>query len=217
MTKIRLANKNISKSILTEKKKEGFLIVEVLLALFIITAGLVVVLALFSKTAVNANQDRDSVIGTLLAQEGVEMVRNIRDNNWANNKGAFDTGTFPTVTRINCKVAVGANSTFSDSVCSPTPFNLYLNSNNFYTYVSAGNTPTKFQRRFFIYYDNSTAIGNGGPNVSSPPVTSATITSVVTWDGGTFPNFNGFPPDFSSCTAGAKCAYTQIVLTTWGG
>ena len=107
MAKTESADKIFSNLIFTEKKTGGFLMVEVLFALFIITAGLVVVLALYSKTAVNANQDRDAVIGALLAQEGVEIARNIRDNNWAAGTTAFGAN-FPPSSSNNCNVGVAA-------------------------------------------------------------------------------------------------------------
>jgi Tfp pilus assembly protein PilV len=201
MAKIKLTDKDIRKSVFITKTK-GFLMVEVLMAMFIVTAGLMVVLTLLSKTTVNTNQDRDSVIGMLLAQEGAEMVRNIRDNNWASGGDAF-TANFPASSSSSCKLAKGADSSLD---CTSSNFYLYLK-NNFYTLDNSG-TSTKFQRKIFVSYDT-------GSNTSA---NSATITSMVTW--GSFPPINNNPPnvaELSSCSAGNRCVYTQAVLTTWGG
>lgn len=59
---------------------------EVIVALGIIIAALVGVMALvtFSVSSIRVNKSR--IIADSIAQEGLEIVRNIRDNNWLNYK-----------------------------------------------------------------------------------------------------------------------------------
>ena len=51
--------------------------------------GVVSVVAIISKSLQNSFVSRDIIIASQLAQEGVEIVRNVRDNNFARNQPAF--------------------------------------------------------------------------------------------------------------------------------
>ena len=66
--------------------KKGFTLMEVIVSLGVIIAALVGVMALvtFSVSSIRVNKSR--IIASNLAQEGLEIVRNIRDNNWLNYK-----------------------------------------------------------------------------------------------------------------------------------
>lgn len=69
----------ISKKI---KAKNGFSILEVIIALYIIIMGLASVLSLVSFSTQNASVGSSKLIAANLAQEGVEIVKNIRDLNY---------------------------------------------------------------------------------------------------------------------------------------
>ena len=60
----------------------GFGIAEVLVSIFIIIMGLVGILALANQTISAQRINRNTMIASHLAQEGTELVRNIRDTNW---------------------------------------------------------------------------------------------------------------------------------------
>ena len=64
------------------KNKKGFSIIEVLAAVFIISLGLVSVLTLAEKNIQNQYINRNNIIASMLAQEGLELVRAKRDSNW---------------------------------------------------------------------------------------------------------------------------------------
>ena len=78
------------------KQKSGFTLLEVLIAIFILTLGLVTVLGLMSYNIKQGSGTMNEVIAGNLAREGIEVVRNIRDTNlkkgdgW--NDGLSDTG-----------------------------------------------------------------------------------------------------------------------------
>ena len=55
---------------------------EAIVAIFVITAGIVGVLALVTQTISSATFSKDKLTAAYLAQEGIEIVRNIRDTNW---------------------------------------------------------------------------------------------------------------------------------------
>ncbi len=63
---------------------------ETMIASFVITVGLVGAVALFGPAIRFSDASSDYIIASTLAQEGVELVRNIRDNNMLT--GTFDTG-----------------------------------------------------------------------------------------------------------------------------
>lgn len=62
--------------------KKGFTLVESLIAIFIVAVGLVGVFVLISSAAGNMGLVSNKLIASYLAQEGVEIVKNIRDNNF---------------------------------------------------------------------------------------------------------------------------------------
>ncbi|OGM97894.1 MAG: hypothetical protein A2735_02950 [Candidatus Yanofskybacteria bacterium RIFCSPHIGHO2_01_FULL_41_21] len=73
------------------KFQKGFTLVETLVSLVILTVVLIPILNLSdSITRVNASL-QDNLIAAGLAQEGLEVVRAIRDTNWFNSR-AFDSG-----------------------------------------------------------------------------------------------------------------------------
>ena len=70
------------KHVTRNKRKRGFTIIELVVAIFIITIGLVAAASLMSYSISAVIIGKSQIIATDLAQEGLEVVRNIRDNNW---------------------------------------------------------------------------------------------------------------------------------------
>ena len=75
--------------------KKGETIVEVLVALVVLTIGAATATSLI-VTALRSNQfDKDSLVALNLAQEGLEYMHNLRDTNWlkfsANTQGCWNT------------------------------------------------------------------------------------------------------------------------------
>ena len=64
------------------KNNPGFSILEIVVAIFIITMGLVGVLSLITQNIQVEYINKNNLIASQLAQEGLELIRNIRDNNW---------------------------------------------------------------------------------------------------------------------------------------
>lgn len=60
----------------------GFSLLEVIVATGIITMGLLGILSLVMQNMQAQTVNRDYLIASMLAQEGIELVRNIRDTNW---------------------------------------------------------------------------------------------------------------------------------------
>lgn len=61
---------------------KGLTIIEVIVTVFILSIGVVGIYSAFSVMVIVTSDISDGLIAAYLAQEGVEIVRNIRDNNF---------------------------------------------------------------------------------------------------------------------------------------
>lgn len=66
----------------SKREEAGFSIVEITVVIFIISVGLLGVMALNTRNLQVQNINKNDLIAAQLAQEGLELVRNIRDTNW---------------------------------------------------------------------------------------------------------------------------------------
>lgn len=64
-----------------KNQQAGFTLIELIISLFVLVA-ILQVFTFISGTVNNTSLMRDSLIATNLAQEGIEVVRNIRDRDW---------------------------------------------------------------------------------------------------------------------------------------
>ena len=64
---------------------QGFSIIEVLSVIAIITMGMLGLLSLSTQSLRYQYINKNNLIASQLAQEGIEVVRNLRDYNWKNN------------------------------------------------------------------------------------------------------------------------------------
>jgi prepilin-type N-terminal cleavage/methylation domain-containing protein len=62
--------------------ERGFTVIEMIIAIFILSVAIIGVFSALSVTVVLTANASDRLTGAYLAQEGIEIVRNIRDNNW---------------------------------------------------------------------------------------------------------------------------------------
>lgn len=97
-----------------EKNYAGFLMAEAVIAIFIAGTVLTVFFSVMSKMFLSAYTQRDYVIAENLAQEGIEMVRNLRDNELKEKHKAF--GKEP----LNCNLVGGCVcQTGNNKPCEP--------------------------------------------------------------------------------------------------
>lgn len=78
-----MANCMIKKCV---KKIKGFFIIETVIALFILGVGVAAVTQLFASTATQSGKNERYLTAMGLAQEGVELVRYLRNNNIVQEK-----------------------------------------------------------------------------------------------------------------------------------
>ena len=148
-------------------KGEGFTLIETLVSLVILSVTIVPILSLSSNIArVNASL-QDNLIASGLAQEGVEVIRAIRDTNWFNGN-AFNLNLGSDTVNVSTTYQVEWNSIPPLTTAVSLPLNL---NNGRYTYT--GGTPTKFSRTVTITKINAgeiriistvTWLGHGGVN-----------------------------------------------------
>lgn len=96
----------------SRKKDAGFTLVEAMITLVILTTALIPALFLSTQATNVSFSIKNNLTATNLAQEGVEIVRAIRDNNWFQSL-AFDNnltaGTWRVDWNSDTLIAVGIN------------------------------------------------------------------------------------------------------------
>ena len=65
----------------------GFTIIELIISIFILSVAIIGVYAAFSVMVILSSEAEDRLVAAYLAQEGVEIIRNIRDSNWIKGRG----------------------------------------------------------------------------------------------------------------------------------
>lgn len=128
--------------------------IELVIALFVLTAGVVGVYNAFSIMVVATAQMSDRFTAAYLAQEGIEIVRNIRDNNWLNNdswdKDLMD-GDCPSGCQADYKTGTSNGLGFTAYGSGAA---LNIDADGFYSYsscpISNSDCQTKFIRKIII-------------------------------------------------------------------
>lgn len=124
-------------------EQKGFTIIELIISIFIMSIAVVGIYSAFSIMSILTSNISDRLVGTYLAQEGQELIRNKRDNNWlALGRASWDNGL------SSCQTETGCIADYAGLI---RPWaNDYLNKDEagFYNY-NAGQK-TKFKRKILI-------------------------------------------------------------------
>jgi prepilin-type N-terminal cleavage/methylation domain-containing protein len=94
-------------------KNSGFTLVEVMVAIFVFVVGITAVIYLIAKETSFVKTSDDRLTAVYLAQEGIELVRNIREENWINGRG-WRTGPGDPMTtggEFPCNIPPGSDVT----------------------------------------------------------------------------------------------------------
>jgi len=133
------------------KKNRSFTLIEVIIAISIFTMIVSGSFALIQQTISAVSLAHSKIIAYYLAQEGVEIARNIRDNNWLKQR------TDPLVTWRDGLLAGIWEADYNDSALSgylAPGKDLYIDTiNGFYFYPDMPlpeHTKTKFKRKITI-------------------------------------------------------------------
>ena len=173
--------------------KRGFSLIEVLFSLTILTLGIATVSMVVASNIRNAQSAKDQIIATSLAQEGIELVRNIKDGGTTNL-----VATWPEIMGMmtqsdtvydNCRI--DSQYWIGDFVWvnSHASMQLYLDDSGFYTHKSTNGTPTKYFRKITFQRDSNNKV---------------TVNSYVVWNG-----TGVFPPE---CTLVNKCISLSSIM-----
>ncbi len=170
--------------------KSGFSLGETVIAGFVLSVGLLATGSLIIKSMNDSINSRDHIGASELAQEGTELVRNIRDNNIANskeyNKGFENKGSY----KVNPDNSI---------IYDPLDFKLYYKNQDKYSHDDSSDASvSKFARRIVI---NNNDVSSG--------TKKTTVTSFVSW------NNQDPPKDVLNCKTVFKCAYAEVILREW--
>lgn len=147
-------------------QQPGFSIIEILAILFIISLAMLGVVSLIVQNIQVQSINKNQLIAASLSQEGIELVRQIRDTNWLNGNNfatGLTNGNYVTDFNQGGLIPVGSNS----------DTRLYLDSGGFYVLAAAGLEPTIFKRQIFIERLPATAEDPGEP---------LKVRSLVSWE-----------------------------------
>ena len=152
--------------------KSGFSIIEIIIWIFIFSLGIASVYMLLSSSLNVNSLNKNTIIAWNLAREQLEIVKNMRDNNYLtlNNWNyipndekswwnpdfdkKFEIGKQYTVENnfstsavfpVKMKV-ISSFSEWKDKISQMQNYRLCINDKNFYTYKCIGNKNTKFYR-----------------------------------------------------------------------
>ena len=171
---------------LKNKNYQGFSLIESILSMFVLSVGIIAVLELMTSSIGVSIEAKNYNIAISLAQEGIELVRNVRDNDWAG------FGSLPN--NSNCKIDIDSNS-IDDCNNGSSISNriLRLDGNGFYNHTTG--SPTRFYRKVGLFESSNQRI----------------VTSMVIWQREQGNNF----PGVNNCNEAHHCAYTQVILKDW--
>jgi prepilin-type N-terminal cleavage/methylation domain-containing protein len=160
MSKKRMAKKK------GKNREAGFTLIEIVLSMVLVAVVFMAIYSVYAQTIKFDTESRYEIIAAGLAQEGVEMIRNIRDENVLVgndiNIGLSEGKCYPT---IGISETVSCNTSGSEKI--------YLQGSGdgvFYKNSSSGDTLTPFTRECEINYG-----ADGGDK-------SFTVTCTVKWN-----------------------------------
>ena len=166
----KLKNKNLSCSarqnffscFTRNKFNRAFTLVEALVALSILIVGIISGFILVTKALYNVTIIQDRLTASFLAQEGIELVRQIRDTNYLKTLGGASTDWDDNL-KTDGDYLIAADI-YTGTVILPLPpwqdKSLYYHpSSGLYNYDNTGDaTPTVFKRKMNITHVSSDEI-----------------------------------------------------------
>lgn len=126
---------------------KSFTLIEVVIAISVLTLGIGGSFVLIQQTLAAASLSQSKLIAAYLVQEGIEIVRNIRDSNWLQGNSWDDK-------LINCDPCCEVdykttNSITSFAFCDDENLNYLFIEDGFYSYSAFG-SQTPFKRKITI-------------------------------------------------------------------
>ena len=143
---------------------KGFTIIEVIVAIFILSIAVIGVYNAFSIVVILTADTTDRFMAAYLTQEGMEIIRNIRDYNWiAKNDwrcGLADVAGSTEPCDLGSKdcASSGCEADYQTMGTDSSPLSPYgtngnylnIDTEGFYSYNTVNNKGTKFKRKITI-------------------------------------------------------------------
>jgi prepilin-type N-terminal cleavage/methylation domain-containing protein len=168
-----------------QKKMKGFSLVEVLLSMVVLTVGLLPILSSMNKGLNASFGSRDMIVASELSQEGIELVKNVKDNGILAGNKTLDF--LVTAGQHVCRI----DYTASELNCATASYDLTG------TPLGHSGASGKFKRRIFVNYESTKQ--------------TADCVSAVSW--GTYVPTMGDVR--SNCNSASSCTYVETTLTPW--
>lgn len=165
----------------TKYKPSGFILVEVIVSISILTSAVAAALTVASKSVFLASYSKDQIIATYLAQEGLEILRNKRDENmlsglpWTTN--IWTSECKAGINKCRVDLGWGVSQPLIEKCTGGCSFVLDRNlSTGVYAHVHPAG-PSWVVTKFSRSVQTSNVSGGGSPN-------EMRVTSVVTYRAG---------------------------------
>ena len=136
-----------------DKSSKGFTLLEMIFTIFILTVGIVGIYGAITRMISQSADVSDRLIASYLAQEGIEITRNLRDGNWLEGVD-WDTGIDDAV--IDCSAGCEADFNETSEMIAYADRFLYFNANGFYSYTGADQT--KYKRKIIVTNLTATSV-----------------------------------------------------------
>ncbi len=145
---------------------KGFTLIEMVIVLFIMSVAIVGVYSAFSLMIILSTDAFDQLQAAYLSQEGIEVVRNIRDSNWLNGFGVDPQAWVFGLADDSTDCSAGCELDYTTAPLEARyllPFSsggnpLNIDQDGFYSYSTVNTVPTKFKRRVTITQLDANAI-----------------------------------------------------------
>lgn len=177
----------------------GFTVVETLVALTIFSSAIVFLIVVTAGGVADTNYAKNRLVASYLAQEGIELTRNIRDTNVLSNAGGSGWGDFLVEANV-CRTAEGCNiDPVTLDVCHCTGSTCkvpYTKTNGYYGYQKIQNNGCAIGSASISPYTRVIRVETNDQTVG---VDDVRVTSTVTW-------FQGL---------GEKSVYYETILMDW--
>lgn len=167
------------------EKKSGFTLIEIVITVFLVSVGLVGVLAFFSSSLTSQFDAKNEVIAAGLAQEATELVRNIVDYNYLNGASG---GWYDNLCKKNCKTDKADNkckaidyTSLSDHKCE-NKVSICFDGSRYYECPNSGNAnETDFKRDIDIAGENVNGISEVLNGIDLDAGDCLNVVATVTW------------------------------------
>jgi len=137
--------------------KKGFTLLETVIAIGILIIGTLIIYGATARILSQAQEEKTEFVASYLAQEGIEVVRNLRDINWVSGAADWQEGLGAGAYRVQYN---------SSSLLAFQDVPLKIDVNHLYGYDSG--TDTQFRREITL---------------SVPATDILKVTAEVSWPG----------------------------------